>query len=158
LNIGWTKVAELSGTGNGSSEANRLALWALLIGEASGVFAGFCPSWFTVSSPFFHEQDAKEGNVKRIRWGEAAATAICVGTGAAMTKISGDKSLLLVSVLISGVFVAGYEFMIAHPATEDGDEDSGPNELSSAPDNLVEIGHFAFNEVVEELGFGLLVA
>jgi hypothetical protein len=24
----------------------------LLIGEASGVFAGFCPSWFTVASPF----------------------------------------------------------------------------------------------------------
>ncbi len=24
----------------------------LLVGEASGVFAGFCPSWFTVASPF----------------------------------------------------------------------------------------------------------
>jgi hypothetical protein len=46
------------------------------------VFAGFCPSWFTVSSPFFHEQEAKSGNVKRIRWGEIAATAIVTATGA----------------------------------------------------------------------------
>lgn len=92
----------------------------LLIGEASGVFAGFCPSWFTVSSPFFHEQDAKDGNVKRIRWGEAAATAIVVATGAAVAYRSKTNIALWASIGISLIFVAGYEYMIAHPSKDKG--------------------------------------
>ena len=54
------------------TNAQRWTTVILLIGEASGVFAGFCPSWFTVASPFFHEQEAKAGNVSRIRWGEGS--------------------------------------------------------------------------------------
>ena len=92
------------------------ALWILLVGEASGVFAGFCPSWFTVSSPFFHEQAAKEGNVQRIRWGEAAATGIVVASGIALAHNTGKQSMLVASVLISVVFIAGYEYMIRHPS------------------------------------------
>lgn len=91
----------------------------LLIGEASGVFAGFCPSWFTVSSPFFHDQDAKQGNVKRIRWGEAAATAIVVATGAAVSATTGRRLPLIASAAISGIFVGGYEYMIANPSKDD---------------------------------------
>lgn len=91
----------------------------LLIGEASGVFAGFCPSWFTVSSPFFHEQDAKAGNVRRIRWGELAATAIVVATGLAVSMRSSNNLPLYASIGICGVFVGGYEYMIAHPSSED---------------------------------------
>lgn len=90
----------------------------LLVGEASGVFAGFCPSWFTVSSPFFHEQSAKEGNIKRIRWGEAAATAIVVATGAAVTVRSDSSLPFWAAIGIAGIFVAGYEYMIAHPSKE----------------------------------------
>lgn len=92
----------------------------LLIGEASGVFAGFCPSWFTVSSPFFHEQEAKDGNVKRIRWGEAAATLIVVATGAAVSSRSDTNVPLYAAIAICLVFISGYEYMIAHPASEDG--------------------------------------
>jgi hypothetical protein len=91
----------------------------LLIGEASGVFAGFCPSWFTVSSPFFHEQSAKEGNVKRIRWGEIAATVIVVSTGFAVSIRSSSRIALYASLAICAVFIGGYEYMIAHPATDD---------------------------------------
>lgn len=90
----------------------------LLIGEASGVFAGFCPSWFTVSSPFFHEQDAKEGNVKRIRWGEVAASAIVVATGYAVSARSRSKLPFYAALAICGIFVGGYEYMIAHPSKE----------------------------------------
>lgn len=97
----------------------RIAITILIVGEASGVFAGFCPSWFTVSSPFFHEQDAKQGNIKRIRWGELAATLIVLATGWAASTQSGDWVPLIASILISGVFIAGYEYMIAHPATND---------------------------------------
>jgi hypothetical protein len=97
-----------------------ITVMILLIGEASGVFAGFCPSWFTVSSPFFHEQDAKAGNIKRIRWGEIAATAIVVATGAAVSHRSRTWHALYASVVICGIFVAGYEYMIANPSKSDG--------------------------------------
>lgn len=92
----------------------------LLIGEASGVFAGFCPSWFTVASPFFHEQEAKEGNVKRIRAGEIAATTIVVGTGWAVSARSTGNIALWASIGISVLFIAGYEFQIAHPSKPPG--------------------------------------
>src|SRR5262245_59000601 len=101
----------------------------LIVSQASGVFAGFCPSWFTVSSPFFHEQDVKKGNVRRIRWGEVAATAIVVATGWALTAHSGSGVPLAVSVATCAIFVGGYEYMIRHPATED---DTKQSQLTNA--------------------------
>ena len=106
-------------------DIETITICILLIGEASGVFAGFCPSWFTVSSPFFHDQDAKAGNVKRIRWGEAAATAIVLATGAAVSLTTGKRIPLLASAVISGIFVGGYEYMIANPSKDDGSGSSG---------------------------------
>ena len=100
----------------------RASLIALIIGEAVGTFASFNPSWFTVSSPFFHEQEAHAGNVRRIRWGEVAATAVTVGVGAAMTYVVKDPAPLAASVVISVIEVLGYEYMMAHPATEDGEK------------------------------------
>lgn len=97
----------------------EIAIVILLIGEASGVFASFNPSWFTVSSPFFHSQEARAGNVKRIRWGETAATAIVVATGWAVWKATGSQLALIAAIAISALFVFGYEYMIAHPASED---------------------------------------
>lgn len=92
----------------------------LLIGMASGIFAGFCPSWFTVASPFFHEQNAKDGNIRRIRWGEAAASLIVIAMGWAVSNQTKRSTPLIASIAISAVFVGGYEYMIAHPSTEDG--------------------------------------
>jgi len=88
----------------------------LLVGEASGVFAGFCPSWFTVASPFFHEQEAKDGNVRRIRAGEAAATAIVVATGYAVAARGSGWFPLYASLAISAVFIGGYEYQIRNPS------------------------------------------
>lgn len=99
----------------------------LLVGEASGVFAGFCPSWFTVASPFFHEQDAKPGNIKRIRAGEVAATAIVVGTGWAVSSRTAGNWALIASVVISGIFIAGYEYQIAHPSKDASTESVSAN-------------------------------
>lgn len=90
----------------------------LLVGMASGVFAGFCPSWFTVASPFFHEQNAKDGNIKRIRWGETAASIIVVSMGWAVANQTKRAAPLLAAILVSAIFVGGYEYMIAHPSTE----------------------------------------
>ncbi len=101
-------------------KSEEVAGIALIVGTASGVFAGFCPSWFTVASPFFHAQNCREGNIKRIRWGEICATVIVVGMGAALSHLSDNGGIFWASVGISLVFVAGYEYMIAHPSTEDG--------------------------------------
>lgn len=101
-------------------DKDDITIIILLIGEASGVFAGFCPSWFTVSSPFFHEQEAFEGNVKRIRWGEIAATAIVVATGAAVSMRTNSYMPMYASLGICGIFIAGYEYMIANPSKESG--------------------------------------
>jgi hypothetical protein len=95
----------------------------LLIGEASGVFAGFCPSWFTVASPFFHEQEARSGNIKRIRAGEAAATIIVVGTGWAVAQRSTGNIALWASLGICAIFIAGYEWQIANPSKKDSDKE-----------------------------------
>jgi hypothetical protein len=95
--------------------SNDAAIIILLVGEASGVFAGFCPSWFTVASPFFHEQEAKQGNVNRIRAGEVAATAIVLATGWAVSKV-GNRIAFFASVLICAIFIIGYEYQIRNPS------------------------------------------
>src|SRR5580692_5300228 len=95
----------------------------LLIGEASGTFAGFCPSWFTVASPFFHEQSAKEGNINRIRAGEIAATLVVVGTGWAVSRREKSNWALWVSIMICALFIVGYEFEIAHPSRDTSSSD-----------------------------------
>lgn len=95
-------------------------LIVLLIGEASGVFAGFCPSWFTVASPFFHEQDARDGNIKRIRAGEIAASVIVIATGWAVSRRSEGNIPFWASIIICLIFVVGYEYQIAHPSKDSG--------------------------------------
>ena len=112
------------------SGTDNAAMVVLLVGEASGVFAGFCPSWFTVASPFFHEQEAKDGNIKRIRAGEAAATAIVLGTGWAVSHASGSTIPFIASAIISGIFIAGYEYQIAHPSKAD-------NAVTDSSDKIV---------------------
>jgi hypothetical protein len=114
---------------------DRAVVLILLIGEASGVFAGFCPSWFTVASPFFHEQAAKAGNVKRIRWGEVAATLIVISTGAAVSYQQRDPFPLVASALIAAVFIAGYEYQIAHPSTEDADNGAALEQMQAGQTN-----------------------
>ena len=108
-----------------NGDTNRWIIFTLLVGEASGVFAGFCPSWFTVASPFFHEQEARSGNIKRIRWGEAAATTIVLATGAAISYSEHDWIYLGASAAICAIFIAGYEYQIANPSTGDGDGGAG---------------------------------
>lgn len=102
-----------------ATQSGTLDTTILLVGMASGVFAGFCPSWFTVASPFFHEQDARDGNIKRIRWGEVAGSVITIAMGWALAHDDRSAKPLFAAVLISLIFVGGYEYMIRHPATND---------------------------------------
>lgn len=100
-------------------QKSDLVFIPVIVGEASGVFAGFCPSWFTVSSEFFHGQGSREGNIRRIRMGEIAATIIVMATGIAISYQMKSQVPTVVSALTSAVFIAGYEWSIAHPSSED---------------------------------------
>lgn len=100
------------------SERGTLDETILLVGMASGVFAGFAPSWFTVASPFFHDQDAFAGNVKRIRWAEVAGSIITIAMGWALAHDDRNLKPLIAAVLISLTFTGGYEYMIRHPSSD----------------------------------------
>ena len=104
--------------GGATVSKDDAAIVLLIIGLASGMFASFCPSWFTVSSPFFNEQSAKAENIKRIRWGAYAATAVVVGTAIVIDWGQSSKTPVTVAVITCAGYVAGYEYMIAHPAKE----------------------------------------
>lgn len=104
------------------SDRRTLDTTILLIGMAAGVFAGFAPSWFTVASPFFHEQGAVDGNIRRIRWAEVAGSVITIAMGWALSHDDRSVKPLIASILISATFVGGYEYMIRHPATDDGEK------------------------------------
>jgi hypothetical protein len=101
-----------------SSQGGEVATTVLVIGEGAALFAAFCPSWFTVRSPFFHEQDAREGNIRSIRQGETAATILTLGVGWAATAMVGSPWPLVGALVVSGVMIAGYEYSIAHPAAD----------------------------------------
>ena len=107
-----------------SLSRDEVTIGIMLFSQAAALFAAFCPSWFTVRSPFFHEQESVDGNRLSIRAGEVAATALVMSTGWAVGARSGARTTrknipLLISAAISAIFVAGYEACIAHPATED---------------------------------------
>lgn len=104
-----------------------IATAVLIVGTGAGNMAAFCPSWFTVRSPFFHDQSAREGNVKAIRQGEIAATALTVAEGWAASMLTGSALPLIGAVIVCGVMVAGYEYSMRHPSQEvaQGREDAG---------------------------------
>lgn len=112
-----------------AAKGGQVATTVLVIGEGAALFAAFCPSWFTVRSPFFHDQAAKSGNVAAIRQGEVAGTVITVAVGAAGAAMVGSPLPLAGAILVSIVMVVGYEWSIAHPSTEHSDKNT-PTALS----------------------------
>ena len=88
----------------------------LAAADVAGFYSAFCPSWFTVRSPFFHEQSKREDNIKSIRAGEVAATALSLAVGLGASLAVKNPTPFWGSVLICGVMIAGYEYSIQHPA------------------------------------------
>jgi hypothetical protein len=108
----------MDGSGSNSAKGGQIATTILVMESAASIFAAFCPSWFTTRSPFFHEQDAKAGNIQSIRQGCFVATLLVIPTGVAASFLVGSWLPAVGSVAISGVMIAGYEYSIANPATE----------------------------------------
>ena len=68
---------------------------------------------------------SKEGNVKRIRAGEIAATAIVLGTGWAVSTGEVGPFALYASAAICAVFIVGYEYQIRNPSKPQEDAAGG---------------------------------
>lgn len=100
-----------------TTTGGQIATTVLVVEAAASLYAAFCPSWFTVRSPFFHEQDARKGNVQSIRQGYTAATLLAIPTGLASSFLVRSPLPFLGSVAIAAVMIGGYEYSIAHPAT-----------------------------------------
>lgn len=100
------------------AQGGQVATTVLVIGEGAALFAAFCPSWFTVRSPFFHDQGAKRGNIQAIRHGEIAGTVTTLGVGWAAAVMTGSMLPLLGAAAVSALMVAGYEWSILHPAAD----------------------------------------
>lgn len=96
----------------------QVATTVLVVEAAASLYAAFCPSWFTVRSPFFSEQRAADGNKRSIRQGYTCATLLVIPTGIASSYLVGSWLPLFGAVVIGAVMVGGYEYSIAHPATQ----------------------------------------
>lgn len=95
----------------------QVATTILVMGEAAAIYSSFLPSWFTISSPFFHEQSAVEGNRRRIRQGELAASILTVGVAFAGSAMTGSPFPLIGGLVTAAIMVAGYEYALRNPAT-----------------------------------------
>lgn len=103
-----------------------VATAVLVIATAAGTYSSFLPSWFTISSTFFNEQGSREGNVKRIRQGEIAATAFTLVEGGAASYLVKSPIPLIAAAAVGIVMVAGYEYALAHPAAAETPYGSSP--------------------------------
>ncbi len=106
--------------GNGDVTAATV----LVIGTGAGLFAAFCPSWFTVRSDFFNDQGSRAGNVKAIRQGEIAGAVTTMLQGLAAARLVHSPMPLLGAAVVCAIMVGGYEWSIAHPAAEEGSDNS----------------------------------
>ncbi|MGH7484142.1 MAG: hypothetical protein ACREMY_00885 [bacterium] len=120
------KLTEITTAGNGDVTAATV----LVIGAGAGLFAAFCPSWFTVRSAFFHEQSGKDGNVKAIRQGELAGALTTLLQGFAAARLVKSPMPFLGALAVSLIMVVGYEYSLKHPATDDAPDDSMRSAMS----------------------------
>lgn len=110
-------IDDLGGLQSGNGDVT--AATVLVIGAGAGLFAAFCPSWFTVRSDFFNEQGSREGNIKAIRQGEIAGTLTTLLQGYAASHLVHSAFPFVGAIGVSVVMVVGYEWSILHPAAEE---------------------------------------
>ena len=92
----------------------------LVVTEIPNLYSGLLPSMFTISSPFFHDQDARAGNIKRIRQGEAIATIGSLAVIFAAAELFQTQLVVGWGLVMVAVLLACYEYALRNPATSDG--------------------------------------
>lgn len=92
----------------------------LAAGDAANFYSGALPSFFTISSDFFQKGGSQKGNVKRIRQGEILATGLSLSVGLGASLVAGNWLPLVATSVVCAVLIAGYEFALRHPASQEG--------------------------------------
>lgn len=100
-----------------TARGGQIATAILVVEAGAALMASFCPSWFTVRSPFFHEQEARQGNITSIRQGYTAAAVLTMATGWASSYMVRSPLPLIGAALITALEIGGYEYSITHPAS-----------------------------------------
>ena len=101
-----------------ATATQSVATTVLIVGAASGVYAQFGPSLFTISSDFFHGQKSFRGNVQRIRQGYILSTVITVAMGWGGSVLTRSALPLLGAAIYAAISDGACEYAIAHPASE----------------------------------------
>ncbi len=92
----------------------------LVVDGIPNLYSGLLPSMFTISSPFFHDQAAREGNVRRIRQGEAIATAMSLAMIFAAAELFDSGLPILFGLIMIGILLASYEYALRNPSRGEG--------------------------------------
>ena len=92
----------------------------LVVTEIPNLYSGLLPSMFTISSPFFHDQGAREGNIRRIRQGEVIATAGSLAVVFAAAELFDTQLVVFWGVAMIAALLACYEYALRNPATAEG--------------------------------------
>lgn len=104
---------------SGLNVTPAVAAAAVLVAtEIPNLYSAPLPSMFTISSPFFHDQAAKDGNVKRIRQGELVATTEALLIGYASSVLFKSWLIFWAAAAMAAVQLGCYEYALRHPATE----------------------------------------
>ncbi len=99
--------------------AGVVGITILAAGDAANFYSGALPSWFTLSSPFFQDQAHRKGNVKRVRQGEAFATALSLMVGVGASMAAGSPFPFWGTVVVSAAMVVGYEYALRRPSSQE---------------------------------------
>ncbi len=105
-------------------EGDKLALTVLMMGTVPNNFSGPLPSFFTISSPFFHDQAAEYGNRKRIWQGLVMGSAVSLGEGFAVSVLADSWLPLIGTAAMVAIYGTGYIYSLNHPATEEEEPES----------------------------------
>ena len=100
--------------------AGVIGISILAAGDAANFYSGMLPSLFTISSDFFQGQGSRAGNIKRIRQGEAAATALSLAMGLGASLVVQNWLPLFVTAGTCGALLVAYEFALRNPASQEG--------------------------------------
>lgn len=109
----------MTGGAAGTASASKVAAAVLVATEIPNLYSGLLPSMFTISSPFFHQQSAKEGNTKRIRQGEVIATGMSIAIIEASARLFETNLVRIMGYGMVALLVGCYEYALSHPAEEE---------------------------------------
>lgn len=112
-------AAAASSPSRSSTDAGGVVATTILtVGEVWAAASALGPSVFTIRSPFFHEQNAKRGNVQSIRFAEAGVVVLGIALGGAASYLVQSPLPVLGAGVAIAVQLASWEWAMRSPADE----------------------------------------